>query len=100
MRTAALLMLLLVCMALTITGCANLSETKISAPYVMETGRVDQGLDGNRGYLEGTPPPAKDRSALKRPMIAVDVDLPPTSREAGIPDTKLVNTSKMQEEVK
>jgi len=56
---------------LALTGCE-----RISMPYVMKTDRVDQDLKvGNRGYLKGTPPPAPDRSGLKRPWLAVDVDL-------------------------
>jgi hypothetical protein len=67
-------------------GCAN-----VSAPYVMKTDRVDQKLDGtgNRGYLQGTPPPVGDRGDLKRPWIAVDVDLPESSgeRSAAVKET-------------
>lgn len=56
-------------------GAAGCSD--ISAPYIMQTDRVDQKMDlGNRGYLKGTPPPAADRGNLKRPLIAIDVDLP------------------------
>jgi len=63
--------------AIAAAGCAN-----VSAPYVMKTDRIDQKLEeGNRGYLKGTPPPVGDRGDLKRPWIAVDVDLPETSGE-------------------
>ena len=41
----------------------------------MTVDRVDQKVDGNRGYLKGTPPPEKERTNLKRPLIAVDMDL-------------------------
>jgi len=64
---------LLLCAILTIglIGCE-----KISKPYVMKMDRADQDLNaGNRGYLKGTPPPPGDRGDLKRPFIAVDVDL-------------------------
>ena len=60
-----------------LSGCG----CKMTMPYVMETDRVDQGLEGNRGYLKGMPPPAKNRTGLKRPWVAVDVDLPPTTDE-------------------
>lgn len=54
-----------------LAGCESISK-----PYVMQTDRVDQRLDaGNMGYLKGTPPPPKDRGDLKRPLIAVDIDL-------------------------
>lgn len=61
--------------AIAAAGCAN-----VSAPYVMKTDRIDQKLEeGNRGYVKGTPPPVGDRGDLKRPWIAVDVDLPAPS---------------------
>ena len=78
----------------TLAGCANFGETKVSMPYVMQVERSDQVVEGNRGYLKGTPPPREDMTGRKRPFIAVDVDLPRTSKEAGIPDTRIVNTGK------
>ncbi|MDD5422953.1 MAG: hypothetical protein PHT32_06010, partial [Candidatus Omnitrophica bacterium] len=57
--------------AIVLAGCEAMSK-----PYITETPRVDQVVDaGNRGYLLGNPPPAKDRSNLKRPWITMDVDL-------------------------
>ena len=62
---------LIVCIAVALVGCE-----KISKPYIMTVDRVDQMVDsGNKGYLQGTPPPAGERSNLKRPLIAVDMDL-------------------------
>ena len=59
------------CLVIALAGCESISK-----PYVMETDRVDQKMDtGNRGYLKGAPPPAKDRAGLKRSLIAVDIDL-------------------------
>ena len=58
------------CAAMALVGCE-----KISKPYIMTVDRVDQKVEGNRGYLKGTPPPAQDRTGLKRPLIAVDMDL-------------------------
>ena len=48
---------------------------RISKPYIMTVDRTDQKVAGNRGYLQGTPPPAEERIGLKRPLIAVDMDL-------------------------
>jgi hypothetical protein len=80
MRGLAVL-ILIAAMAVIVTGCAS-----VSAPYVMNTDRVDQKLDqGNRGYLKGTPPPPPDRGDLKRPWIAVDVDLLETSSKSTAP---------------
>lgn len=59
------------CIVMTLTACE-----RVSMPYVMKIDRVDQEMRiGNRGYLKGTPPPAEDRSSLKREFIAVDIDL-------------------------
>lgn len=59
------------CIVLGLVGCESMST-----PYVMKMDRIDQKMDtGNRGYLKGTPPPVKDRGDLKRPFIAIDIDL-------------------------
>lgn len=81
---------------LTMAGCANLGETKVSKPYIMEVDRIDQKIEGNRGYIKGTPPPAEDKTGRKRPLITVDVDLPRTSQEAGIPDTRFVKPGEVK----
>jgi len=63
-------------LAISAVGCG----AKMTNPYIMKTDRIDQKLEeGNRGYLKGTPPPVGDRGDLKRPWIAVDVDLPESS---------------------
>jgi len=73
-------------------------------PYVTQVERKDQNIAGNRGYLKGTPPPPEDKTGRKRPFLTIDIDLPRTSGEAGIPETKFANTSKAaaarQEEIK
>ena len=66
-----ILIAVVIVVAMVFAGCE-----RVSMPYVMKTERVDQKMDiGNRGYLKGSPPPAKDRTGLKRPLIAVDIDL-------------------------
>jgi len=80
-------------LALAVAGCSTASgSTKVSGPYIMQTERVDQVVEGNRGYLKGTPPPPEDLTGRKRPLIAVDIDLPPTNKEANVPETHLVKT--------
>ena len=59
-----------VCIAMTLVGCE-----RISKPYIMTVDRVDQKVEGNKGFLKGTPPPSEERIGLKRPLIAVDMDL-------------------------
>lgn len=66
-----------ICLIICLVGCEGISK-----PYVMKMDRVDQKLDeGNKGYLKGTPPPPKSRGDLKRPFIAVDIDLVDTNKE-------------------
>ena len=60
----------IVCAAMALVGCE-----KISKPYIMTVDRADQKVEGNRGYLKGTPPPAVDHTGSKRSLIAVDMDL-------------------------
>ncbi len=60
-----------ICLIVGLIGCESISK-----PYIMKMDRTDQKLDeGNRGYLKGTAPAPKDRGDLKRPFIAVDIDL-------------------------
>ncbi|MDD5135726.1 MAG: hypothetical protein PHX20_02315 [Candidatus Omnitrophica bacterium] len=56
--------------AVALVGCE-----KISKPYIMTVDRTDQVVQGNKGYLQGTPPPSEERVGLKRSLIAVDMDL-------------------------
>ena len=60
----------IVCAAMALVGCESISK-----PYIMTVDRTDQKVDGNRGYLKGTPPPAEDHTGSKRSLIAVDMDL-------------------------
>jgi hypothetical protein len=55
-------------------GCAECGY-KVSRPYVGRMERVDQIIEGNRGYLKGTPPPVGERSTTRQ-LFTVDVDLP------------------------
>lgn len=49
--------------------------------YTFKKERVDQELDGNRGYIMGTAPEIKERGSRKRTLIGVDVELPVTAKE-------------------
>ena len=72
MRGSLIGIALIAIFAVALAGCANVSK-----PYIMKMDRVDQDLStGNKGYLKGTPPPPKDRGDLKRPFVAIDIDLP------------------------
>jgi hypothetical protein len=66
-------------LAVSLTACIlslGLTGCEVSKPYVMKVDRKDQTMEeGNRGYLRGTPPPAKDRTGLKREYLALDIDI-------------------------
>jgi nucleoid-associated protein YgaU len=52
-----------------VTGCARVTTQVVDKP------RVDQGTQGNRGYLVGSGPAAPSRK-LTRQMVQTDVELP------------------------
>lgn len=82
MRTVFVAVMALV-LVIGLIGC------NVSKPYITTTDRTDQQISGNRGYLKGTPPPAEDRTGIKREFIAVDIDLPEIKGKA-TRETKIV----------
>ncbi len=44
--------------------------------YTFRRERVDQELEGNRGYIVGSPPPVEERGPRKRTLIGIDIELP------------------------
>lgn len=90
----AVVAVLAICVAIGMVGCANVSK-----PYVMQMERHDQVVDGNRGYLKGTPPPAEDLTGRKRPFLAIDVDLPPASGEGNVSTSTERTVVKARKEV-
>jgi len=63
-------LVILLCFTIALVGCE-----RISKPYIMTVDRVDQVVEGNKGFLKGTPPPSPERANRTRPLIAVDMDL-------------------------
>jgi len=57
-------------------GCARISTKVVEQP------RVDQELQGNRGYLQGIPPPAPSRRGTRQ-MLQTDVEM--ATRQEMIP---------------
>jgi len=58
-------------LSVVLAGCANVRT------YKFKKDRVDQRVEGNRGYLLGTPPPAPVvREVPKRTMIGIDIEIP------------------------
>lgn len=65
------------------TGCGANVRT-----YTLEIDRSDQNLEGNRGYIHGTPPSVKrSGTQKKRTIVGVDIELP--TREEFIEETGL-----------
>lgn len=63
-----LIAILLVSMSL--SGCYTMRV------YTFKRDRVDQGIDGNRGYIIGTSPQAPAQKEVpKRTMIGVDIEM-------------------------
>jgi len=83
MRIASLV--LIAVMALGLAGCETISK-----PYIMTVDRTDQKVEGNRGYLSGTPPQPTERH-LKRELIAVDMDLVEIQGKPTQPTTIVTN---------
>lgn len=44
--------------------------------YTFKKDRVDQKVDGNRGYIVGVPPAEERPRDLKRTLIGVDIEVP------------------------
>ncbi len=61
-------------MVVGIAGCARISTQVVDKP------RVDQELQGNRGFLAGSAPAGSAERSSTRQMIQTDIELP-TSRE-------------------
>lgn len=70
MRLAALLVI-----AVVITGCTNMDV------YTFKKERVDQQMEGNRGYISGEAPAPEPRDT-KRELIGVDIGLVGGKEEA------------------
>ena len=74
------ILVLTVLFSLVLSGCTttykSISDVKVES-YTFTKDRVDQEMQGNRGYLIGTPPPAPvERDVPKRTLIGVDVEIP------------------------
>lgn len=61
----------------TVAGCSV--NTKL-----IERERVDQEVSGNRGYLQGTPPPEGERKATRK-YYEVQVEFPSITEESRVP---------------
>ena len=99
------LLVALLLLSIALSGCSNVRT------YTFKKDRVDQRMEGNRGFLQGTPPPAPVRDVPKRTMFGVDVEigllpyekaqLPPqkaTPQEEGSPEMVVVEEEIVVEE--
>ncbi len=76
MRTI-LVILVMVCFVMSGAAVSGAKKMKGFDVYTIKKERVDQAVDGNRGYIMGTPPrtTGPERCAT-RTLIAVDIELP------------------------
>ncbi len=77
MKTIIILLLVLV-----LSGCGATVKT-----YTFEKERVDQSLEGNRGYLAGSAPEIQDERDKTRTWVGIDIELP--TKEEFIEETGL-----------
>ena len=87
-----LLVIAILLVSITLSGCYTMKT------YTFKKDRVDQGVEGNRGYIMGTPPPAPARGETpKRTLIGIDIEtglLPGEKAKVEFGD------SSMEEEIK
>ena len=71
-----LLLVALLAVTVALVGCSTVSKTSVRA-YTFTRDRVDQRIEGNRGYIMGAPPPAPERGDIpKRTIIGIDIEVP------------------------
>lgn len=62
--------------------------------YTFRKERVDQKIEGNRGYIMGKPRTEPERTPRKRTLIGVDIELPPLGL---MPEEDAVETLPIEE---
>lgn len=73
------LLVLILLASITLAGCTSMSKTisEVSVKsYLFEKERVDQTIEGNQGYITGTPPEAVRKEIPKRTLIGMDIEIP------------------------
>jgi len=65
--------------------------------YTFKKDRVDQDLNGNRGYIVGTPPKQEDNRNKKRTLIGIDVEIPSILKTKDKEDKKIVQKKEVKE---
>ena len=64
------LVIAILLLSVTLSGCYTMRV------YTFKRDKVDQGAEGNRGYIMGTPPPAPVETGVpKRTLIGVDIEV-------------------------
>ena len=61
-----------------LAGCSDVKT------YIIQVDRVDQEMQGNRGYLLGTPPAVTAKKKFdKRTLLGIDIEIPLLPGEKG-----------------
>ncbi|MGB2705279.1 MAG: hypothetical protein WBC74_00230 [Candidatus Omnitrophota bacterium] len=72
------LLIAILLVSVTLAGCSG------ARIYTFKEERVDQRVEGNRGYIKGTPAPEPIRKGVaKRTLIGIDVEVPILPGEKG-----------------
>ena len=74
--------IIILSLVLILSGCGATVNT-----YTFEKERVDQSLEGNRGYLMGSAPEITEERDTTRTWVGIDIELP--TKEEFIAETGL-----------
>ncbi len=87
------LVIAILLLSITLSGCYTMRA------YTFKRDKVDQRIEGNRGYIMGTPPPAPVEGEIpKRTLIGVDIELGLLPGEKARVDFGKSGVVKMREE--
>ncbi|UCD55809.1 MAG: hypothetical protein JSV93_03230 [Candidatus Omnitrophota bacterium] len=63
------LIIAILLLSVTLSGCYTMRT------YTFKRDRVDQQIEGNRGYAMGAPPLAAEGETPKRTLIGIDIEM-------------------------
>ena len=87
------LVIAILLLSITLSGCYTMRA------YTFKRDKVDQRVEGNRGYIMGTPPPAPIEGEIpKRTLIGIDIELGLLPGEKARVDFGKSGVVKMKEE--
>ena len=80
------------------SGCASTGSKPIEI-YTFQKDRVDQKIDGNRGYLSGVSTEKVAEHSKTRTLIGIDIEIPGGYAENEKEEASIVQQTVIREEV-